>query len=178
MITAPPPRHLRPHSGAMCIIVRCNAHIMVYSVCFCRFFHTHKYNYTQYMKQTTHKHGGSDHAVQNGSGWREMIGGSMRKNFFHARGSTHTGWSYSSGFVGADMISAHLPTPGPHSQILMCGPPPMIKFETSRNWALVVYRIRALLFCAAEICACAYFAEFVLHRHNNGFSPSRGSWCV
>ena len=98
MITAPPPLHIRPHSGAMCIIVRCNAHIMVCSVCFCHsFIHTETHTHTH-----THMH-------------------------------THTGWSYSSGFVNADMISAHLPAPGPHSQILMCGPPPMIKFACLPN---------------------------------------------
>ena len=42
-------------------------------------------------------------------------------------------WSYSSGFVSAEMISAHLPPPGKTSQILMCGPPPMIKFACLPN---------------------------------------------
>ena len=41
MITAPPPRHIRPHSGAMCIIVRCNAHKMVFLCVFVdSFIHT------------------------------------------------------------------------------------------------------------------------------------------
>lgn len=38
------------------------------------------------------------------------------------------GWAYSSGFINSDMIRSHLPAPGPDTQILMCGPPPMIKF--------------------------------------------------
>ena len=42
-------------------------------------------------------------------------------------------WSYSSGFVSGDMMSTHLPPPGPTSQILMCGPPPMIKFACLPN---------------------------------------------
>ncbi|CAI8050573.1 NADH-cytochrome b5 reductase 2 [Geodia barretti] len=42
-------------------------------------------------------------------------------------------WSYGSGFVSGEMISAHLPLPGPTSQILMCGPPPMIKFACLPN---------------------------------------------
>ncbi|VDK81599.1 unnamed protein product [Litomosoides sigmodontis] len=40
------------------------------------------------------------------------------------------GWTYSTGFVDAEMIQKHLPGPGndSHTVILMCGPPPMIKF--------------------------------------------------
>lgn len=43
------------------------------------------------------------------------------------------GWKYSSGFISADMIKDHLPSPGDHTQILMCGPPPMIKFACLPN---------------------------------------------
>lgn len=42
-------------------------------------------------------------------------------------------WKYSSGFISADMIKNHLPPPGDHTQILMCGPPPMIKFACLPN---------------------------------------------
>ncbi|MCP9262540.1 NADH-cytochrome b5 reductase 3 [Dirofilaria immitis] len=38
------------------------------------------------------------------------------------------GWIYSTGFVDAEMIQKHLPGPGNDTVILMCGPPPMIKF--------------------------------------------------
>ncbi|XP_059166940.1 NADH-cytochrome b5 reductase 3-like isoform X2 [Physella acuta] len=38
------------------------------------------------------------------------------------------GWKYSSGFVNDEMISQHLPPPGPDTVVLMCGPPPMINF--------------------------------------------------
>ncbi|KAK3749406.1 hypothetical protein QZH41_015871, partial [Actinostola sp. cb2023] len=38
------------------------------------------------------------------------------------------GWKYSSGFISADMIQDYLPAPGPDTQILMCGPPPMINY--------------------------------------------------
>ena len=38
------------------------------------------------------------------------------------------GWEYSSGFISEEMIASQLPAPGPDTQILMCGPPPMIKF--------------------------------------------------
>lgn len=37
-------------------------------------------------------------------------------------------WKYSVGFVSADMIKEHLPAPGPDTQVLVCGPPGMIKF--------------------------------------------------
>ncbi|EFO18282.1 diaphorase [Loa loa] len=37
-------------------------------------------------------------------------------------------WIYSTGFVNAEMIQKHLPRPGNDTVILMCGPPPMIKF--------------------------------------------------
>ena len=37
------------------------------------------------------------------------------------------GWEYSEGFVDSEMIAAHLPS-GEGSMIIVCGPPPMIKF--------------------------------------------------
>lgn len=37
-------------------------------------------------------------------------------------------WSYSKGFVNAEMIAKHLPPADEKTLILMCGPPPMIKF--------------------------------------------------
>jgi len=42
-------------------------------------------------------------------------------------------WSYSSGFVNEEMIKEHLPKSDEHSVILMCGPPPMIKFACIPN---------------------------------------------
>ncbi len=42
-------------------------------------------------------------------------------------------WKYSSGFVTDEMIKAHMPAPGPDTVILMCGPPPMIKFACKQN---------------------------------------------
>jgi len=43
------------------------------------------------------------------------------------------GWSYSTGFIDADMIKAHLPPPQPDTLILMCGPPPMIQYACKAN---------------------------------------------
>ncbi|CAN0089370.1 unnamed protein product, partial [Phaeothamnion confervicola] len=37
-------------------------------------------------------------------------------------------WKYSTGFITEEMLRAHLPPPGPDVIILMCGPPPMLKF--------------------------------------------------
>ena len=38
------------------------------------------------------------------------------------------GWKYDQGFVTAEMIKKHMPPPGKDTQILLCGPPPMLKF--------------------------------------------------
>ncbi|XP_025960239.1 NADH-cytochrome b5 reductase 2 isoform X3 [Dromaius novaehollandiae] len=42
-------------------------------------------------------------------------------------------WKYSSGFITADMIRTHFPSPGNETLILMCGPPPMIQFACQPN---------------------------------------------
>jgi len=44
-----------------------------------------------------------------------------------------TGWKYSTGFITDEMIKAHLPPPGPSTLVLMCGPPPMVKFACQQN---------------------------------------------
>ena len=43
------------------------------------------------------------------------------------------GWAYSSGFVNEEMLRDHLPESGDASVVLMCGPPPMIKFACVPN---------------------------------------------
>lgn len=43
------------------------------------------------------------------------------------------GWPYSSGFINDTMIKDHMPAPGPDTQILMCGPPPMINYACIPN---------------------------------------------
>ncbi|XP_069133885.1 NADH-cytochrome b5 reductase 3-like isoform X2 [Argopecten irradians] len=43
------------------------------------------------------------------------------------------GWTYSKGFVSADMIKEHLPGPEDGTMIIMCGPPPMINFACIPN---------------------------------------------
>ncbi|CAL1595189.1 unnamed protein product [Knipowitschia caucasica] len=42
-------------------------------------------------------------------------------------------WSYSSGFVSADMIRDHLPAPSPDVLVVLCGPPPMIQYACLPN---------------------------------------------
>ena len=44
-----------------------------------------------------------------------------------------TNWAYSSGFISPDMISEHLPAPSESTVVVMCGPPPMIKFACRAN---------------------------------------------
>ena len=42
-------------------------------------------------------------------------------------------WEGSTGFITAEMISTHLPPPAASTLIVMCGPPPMIKFACKQN---------------------------------------------
>jgi len=42
-------------------------------------------------------------------------------------------WSYSTGFITETMIAEHLPAPGNDTLVLMCGPPPMVKFACQQN---------------------------------------------
>lgn len=42
-------------------------------------------------------------------------------------------WKYSTGFVNAEMIEAHLPPPADDTAILLCGPPPMVNFACNPN---------------------------------------------
>jgi len=43
------------------------------------------------------------------------------------------GWKYSEGFITDTMIAEHLPGPKEDSLVLMCGPPPMVKFACQAN---------------------------------------------
>ena len=43
------------------------------------------------------------------------------------------GWTYSSGFITAEMIKEHMPPPTEDTLVLMCGPPPMVKFACQKN---------------------------------------------
>jgi len=43
------------------------------------------------------------------------------------------GWKYSEGFITDTMIAEHLPGPKESTLVLMCGPPPMVKFACQQN---------------------------------------------
>lgn len=49
-------------------------------------------------------------------------------------------WEYSSGFINEDMIRERMPAPGPNMQVLMCGPPPMIKYACLPNLEKLDYK--------------------------------------
>jgi len=55
------------------------------------------------------------------------------------------GWKYDTGFVTADMIAAQLPAPAPDSAVMMCGPPPMIKFACLPNLEKLGYSEDSLM---------------------------------
>jgi len=42
-------------------------------------------------------------------------------------------WKYSEGFITDTMIAEHLPGPKESTLVLMCGPPPMVKFACQQN---------------------------------------------
>ena len=43
------------------------------------------------------------------------------------------GWKYSEGHINDTMIAEHLPGPKEQTLVLMCGPPPMVKFACQQN---------------------------------------------
>lgn len=43
------------------------------------------------------------------------------------------GWAFSTGFITDTMIKEHLPAADADSLVLMCGPPPMVKFACQQN---------------------------------------------
>eukprot|EP00667_Euglena_gracilis_P015637 EG_transcript_16283 len=44
-----------------------------------------------------------------------------------------SGWKFGTGFITQDMIQAHLPPVGEDTVILLCGPPPMVKYACKDN---------------------------------------------
>mmetsp|Transcript_36968 Transcript_36968/g.82180 ORF Transcript_36968/g.82180 Transcript_36968/m.82180 type:complete len:968 (+) Transcript_36968:95-2998(+) len=44
-----------------------------------------------------------------------------------------SGWRQGSGFITEEMLKAHLPAPGPETQVLLCGPPPMVNMACLPN---------------------------------------------
>lgn len=62
-------------------------------------------------------------------------GGRFKLHYTVDRPPEGGGWKYSTGFLTKEMIQAHLPAPAADgsTQILMCGPPPMVKFACLPN---------------------------------------------
>jgi len=50
-----------------------------------------------------------------------------------------SGWSYSEGFINETMIKERLPPPGDDTLVIMCGPPPMVKFACQENLTKMGY---------------------------------------
>jgi len=42
-------------------------------------------------------------------------------------------WKYETGFINQSMIESHMPLPSDDSMVLICGPPPMVKFACMPN---------------------------------------------
>lgn len=61
--------------------------------------------------------------------------GRFRLHYTVDRPPADGGWIYSTGFITKEMIMEHLPGPEDDgsTQILMCGPPPMVKFACVPN---------------------------------------------
>ncbi|KAF5918822.1 hypothetical protein HPG69_005860 [Diceros bicornis minor] len=54
-------------------------------------------------------------------------------NLWYTLDRPPVGWTYSSGFITADMIKEHLPPPGKSTFILVCGPPGLIQTAAHPN---------------------------------------------
>lgn len=54
-------------------------------------------------------------------------------------------WKYSQGFINQEMVENHLPAPSDSTVILMCGPPPMIKFACLPNLEKVGHDAKQLI---------------------------------
>lgn len=52
---------------------------------------------------------------------------------FYTLDKAPEGWTQGEGFIDKDMCGQHLPPPGDDTIILMCGPPPMIKYACTPN---------------------------------------------
>lgn len=49
-------------------------------------------------------------------------------------------WKYSTGFIDQEMVQSYLPSPSSDSFVVMCGPPPMIKFACAPNLTKVGFQ--------------------------------------
>lgn len=56
-----------------------------------------------------------------------------------------SGWSYSKGFIDEKMIQEHMPRPSKETLILLCGPPPMIKYACKPNLEKLGYDMKKMV---------------------------------
>ena len=54
-------------------------------------------------------------------------------------------WEYSTGFIDDKMIDTHMPKPSNETLILLCGPPPMIKFACKPNLEKLGYDMKKMV---------------------------------
>merc|ERR1712137_278225 len=58
---------------------------------------------------------------------------SERFSLWYTLDRPNADWKYSQGFINKEMIEEHLPAASDSTVVLMCGPPPMIKFACLPN---------------------------------------------
>eukprot|EP00903_Cladosiphon_okamuranus_P017715 g16311.t1 len=58
----------------------------------------------------------------------KLAAGNSNFKFHYTLDTAPAGWTHSQGFINKEMVSQHMPEPGADTLILMCGPPPMLKF--------------------------------------------------
>jgi cytochrome-b5 reductase len=58
----------------------------------------------------------------------DLASTSDRFNVWYTVDKAPDDWAFSEGFISKEMMQDHLPPRGPGNMILVCGPPPMIKF--------------------------------------------------
>jgi len=54
-------------------------------------------------------------------------------NLWYTLDNPPVGWKYGEGFITKEMLEEHMPPPSAQTQILMCGPPPMLKYACVPN---------------------------------------------
>ena len=74
--------------------------------------------------------------------WAASSEGQFRVHYTVDDASSVDDWDGSTGFITADMIEENLPGPSPQTLVLMCGPPPMLKFACKPNLEKLGYDMR------------------------------------
>ncbi len=74
--------------------------------------------------------------------WAASSAGQFRVHYTVDDASGVADWGGSTGFITAEMIEANLPGPSAETLVLMCGPPPMLKFACKPNLEKLGYDMR------------------------------------